>query len=103
VPIGMGTDGAGYDPGASDVFASNADGTFTVIHQDNPDTYRVLQTLTTPMASRNLGVDQMTHRVFVAAADFAAPAPPPGGAARGRGARPAVMPGTFKLLVIERQ
>src|SRR5947207_9753217 len=40
LPIGMGVDGAGYDPATGDVFASNADGSLTVIHQDGPDKYR---------------------------------------------------------------
>ena len=39
-------DGAGYDPAAGDAFASNADGTLTVIHQDSPDQYHVSQTVT---------------------------------------------------------
>src|SRR5690348_11381274 len=42
LPIGMGVDGAGYDPATGDVFASNADGSLTVIHQDSPDKYRVV-------------------------------------------------------------
>ena len=41
VPIGTGVDGAGFDPASGDAFASNADGTLTVIHQDTPDQYRV--------------------------------------------------------------
>src|SRR6266850_1319881 len=47
-PIGMGVDGAAYDAASGDVFASNADGTLTVIHQDGPDQYHVTQTITTP-------------------------------------------------------
>ena len=39
VPIGTGVDGAGYDPASADAFASNADGTLTVVHQDTPDKY----------------------------------------------------------------
>src|SRR4029079_16598053 len=46
-PIGTGVDGAGYDPASSNAFASNADGTLTVIHQDSPDHYTVTQTLQT--------------------------------------------------------
>lgn len=95
VPIGTGVDGAGYDPASGDAFASNANGTLTVIHQDTPDTYHVVENVSTPQGSRNMGLDPTNHRVFVVAADFG---PPPAG---GRG-RPPVLPGTFKLLVIER-
>jgi DNA-binding beta-propeller fold protein YncE len=94
VPIGMGVDGAGYDAASGNAFASNADGTFTVIHQDSPDEYRVAETLQTPPGSRNMGLDPTNHRVYLAAAKFGeAPA-------GGRGRRP-VLPGTFTLLVIE--
>jgi DNA-binding beta-propeller fold protein YncE len=96
VPIGTGTDGAGYDPAAADAFASNADGTFTVIHQDSPDQYHVAQTLTTPIGSRNMGLDPTNHRLFVVSAEFG-PAP-----ASGRGRGP-VLPGTFTLMTIERE
>lgn len=94
VPIGTGVDGAGYDAASGNAFASNADGTLTVIHQDSPDQYRVAETIQTPQASRNMGLDPTTHRIYVAAAKF-------GEAAGGRGRRP-VLPGTFSVLVIER-
>jgi hypothetical protein len=57
VPIAAGVDGAGFDPASGDVFASNADGTLTVIHQDSPDAYRVVQTVETPQGSRNMGLE----------------------------------------------
>jgi DNA-binding beta-propeller fold protein YncE len=95
IPIGTGVDGAGYDPASADAFASNADGTLTVIHQDTPDKYHVAQTITTPVGSRNMGVDPTNHRVFVVSAEFG-PAP-----ANGRGIGP-VLPGTFTLMTIER-
>jgi len=94
VPIGTGVDGAAYDPASGDAFASNADGTLTVIHQDSPDQYRVVQTIETPQGSRNMGLDPTNHRIFVVAAKF-------GEAPGGRGRRP-VLPDTFSLLVIER-
>ena len=93
VPIGKGVDGAGFDPASGDVFASNADGTLTVIHQDGPDQYRVIDNLSTPVGSRNMGLDPTNHRVFVASAQFG-PAP------AGGGRRP-VLPGTFALMTIE--
>ncbi|HKE25503.1 MAG TPA: hypothetical protein VKB88_24255 [Bryobacteraceae bacterium] len=96
VPIGQGVDGAGYDPGPGDAFASNADGTLTVIHQDAPDQYHVAQTLQTPQGSRNMGVDTTRHRIFVVSAKFGQV---PAG---GRGRAP-VLPDTFSLMVIERE
>ena len=57
VPIGAGVDGAGFDAASGNAFASNADGTLTVIHQDSPDQYHVAQTLQTPLGSRNMGLD----------------------------------------------
>jgi DNA-binding beta-propeller fold protein YncE len=102
LPIGMGVDGAGYDPASADVFATNADGTLTVIHQDTPDKYTVVENVMTPAGSRNMGLDPRTHRIYVAAATFAPPPTPVAGAPRGRGGRPTVVPGTFKLLVIGR-
>src|SRR5476649_194871 len=64
VPIGKGVDGAGYDAASGDAFATAADGTMTIIHQDTPDTYHVIQTLETPQGSRNMGLDPTTHRVY---------------------------------------
>jgi hypothetical protein len=94
VPIGTGVDGAGYDPASGDAFASNANGTLTVIHQDSPDQYHVVANVETPQGSRNMGLDPTSHRIFVVSAKFG---PPP---ASGRG-RPPILPGTFTLMTIE--
>ena len=102
LPIGMGVDGAGYDAATGDVFATNADGTLTVIHQDSAERYHVVGSVMTPTGSRNMGLDATTHRIYVAAATFAPPPAPPASAAQGRGGRATVVSGTFKLLVIER-
>lgn len=95
VSIGAGVDGAGFDAASGDAFASNADGTLTVVHEDAPDRYRVVESVQTAPGSRNLGLDPTNHRIFVASAKFG-PTP-----TTGRG-RALVLPGTFALLVIER-
>jgi DNA-binding beta-propeller fold protein YncE len=64
VPIGTGVDGAGFDAASGNAFASNADGTLTVIHQDSPDQYHVAETVQTPPGSRNMGLDPSNHRVY---------------------------------------
>ncbi|HEY2904408.1 MAG TPA: hypothetical protein VGJ29_00805 [Vicinamibacterales bacterium] len=95
LPIGSGVDGTGYDEGSGDAFASNADGTLTVIHQDSPDQYHVAQTLQTAPAARNMGLDPTNHRLFLVSAKFG-PAP-----ATGRGRGP-VLADSFMLMVVER-
>ena len=93
IPIGMGVDGAGYDPASGNAFASNADGTLTVIHQDSADNYNVAQTIETPQGSRNMALDPMNHRLYVASAKFG---PVPAGGRRGP-----VIAASFAILVIE--
>src|SRR6266478_3145427 len=93
-PIGAGVDGVGFDAASGNAFAANADGTLTVIHQDTPDQYHVIESIETPEGSRNMGLDPTNHRVFLVSAKFG---PAPAGARR----RP-VLPGSFTLMVIER-
>ena len=93
-PIGKGVDSTAYDAKTGDIFAASADGSLTIIHQVAADQYKVLQTLTTPVGSRNLGFDPSSHKLFVVSAKFG-PAP------AGHG-HPPVVPGTFTLHVIER-
>ena len=97
LPIGAGVDGTGFDAASGDAFASNADGTLTVIHQDAPDQYHVVENVQTAQAARNMGLDPVNHRVFLVSAKFGPP--PAGGTGRGRGP---VLPGSFALMVIER-
>jgi DNA-binding beta-propeller fold protein YncE len=99
-PIGTGVDGAAFDPATSDAFASNADGTLTVIHQDSPDTYRVVQTLKTMTASRNVGLDATAHVLWLPGATFEAVEAPAGSTTR---PRPKQVPGTFVLMTVERR
>jgi DNA-binding beta-propeller fold protein YncE len=98
LPIGTGVDGAGYDPSSGNAFASNADGTLTVIHEDSPDAYHVVETVQTMTGSRNMGLDPTTHRIFLAGAKFGA-APENAGGRRGRAP---MVPGSFVVLVVER-
>ncbi len=98
VPIGRGVDGAGYDPVKRDVYASNVDGTLTVIHQDSPDSYHVVESVQTAQGARNMGLDPASHRIYVVAAKFG---PIPDSTAANPRRRPPVIPGSFFVLVVE--
>jgi hypothetical protein len=85
----------GFDAASGNAFASNADGTLTVIHQDSPDQYHVAESVRTPQGSRTWGSTPPITACFLVSAKFG---PVPAG---GRGRGP-VLPGSFALMVIER-
>jgi DNA-binding beta-propeller fold protein YncE len=96
-PIGEGVDAAAYDPGTGLVFASCGDGTMTVAHEDSPDKYRVVQTVTTKRGARTMTLDLKTHRAYLMSADYG-PRPEP--TADRPNPRPPIVPGSLALLVV---
>jgi len=95
VPIGGGPDAVRYDAGTRLVFASNGEGTLTVVKQESADKYAVLETVPTAPRARTMELDPKTHHVFVVTAEFG-PAPAP--TAEQPRPRPAVIPGSFMVL-----
>jgi DNA-binding beta-propeller fold protein YncE len=93
-PIGQGVDATAYDPGTGFVLSSNGEGTLTVIKQEGPDKYTVVENVPTKKSARTMGLDIKTHNVVLPAADFL---PPKEGERRG-----AMKPGSFVLLVVAR-
>ena len=98
LPIGAGTDGAAFDAARGLAFASNGDGTLTVVRAEAPDRYRVVQTVATQRGARTLAVDPATHRVYTVTAEFG-PAPAP--TADTPHPRPPMVPDSFTLITIE--
>ncbi len=66
LPIGTGVDGVAYDASLHRIYTANALGTMTVIQQDSPDRYRVLENAPTHFGGHSLVVDSTTHRIYVA-------------------------------------
>jgi DNA-binding beta-propeller fold protein YncE len=100
VPIGSGVDANAFDPGTQLAYSSNGDGTLTVVHEDAPDKYTVVENVPTERGARTMALDAKTHRVYLVTAKFgAAPAP----TAAEPHPRPAMEPGSFRLLVVGKQ
>src|SRR6266852_446379 len=87
-----GPDAAGFDPSSGYAFASCGDGNLTVIHEDSPDKYTVVENVPTKKSARTMGLDLKTHNIFLPAADFDPPAP---GERRGK-----MKPGSFVIVVV---
>jgi DNA-binding beta-propeller fold protein YncE len=95
VPIGQGVDATRFDPGTQLAFASCGDGTITVIHEDSPDTFTVVQTVKTMSGARTMELDPSTHTLYTASARM-------GELPAGRRGRPPILPNTFTLLTLQR-
>jgi YVTN family beta-propeller protein len=96
LPIGDGVDACAFDPETALAFSSCRDGTVTVVHQDGPDDYRVVETVKTRTGSKTMALDPKTHRLFLPAAEFT---PAPAATKENPRPRPAVVPGSFVVLV----
>lgn len=99
LPIGAGTDAAGFDPETGYAFSSNGEGTLTVVHEDSPDKFSVVDTVPTRARARTMAVDPKTHQVFTVTAEFGTPPAPTAQTPRPRAP---MVPGSFTLLVLSR-
>jgi len=100
VPIGKGPDGAAFDTQLGFAFTSNgADGTLTVVHEDDPDHFSVVQTLATQKSARTMALDPTTHKIFLSAAEFG-PTPTP--TAEQAKPRPPMVADSFTIIVASR-
>jgi YVTN family beta-propeller protein len=100
VPIGAGCDAAAFDPEMGYAFSSNGgDGTLTVVHEDTPDKFTVVENIPTMRRARTMTLDPKTHQVYTVTAEYgAAPAP----TTEQPRPRPAMVPGSFTLLILNR-
>jgi len=69
VPIAHGAISNAFDPTTNLIFnpnGSGSDSTISVIHEDTPDTYRIVERVPTgPRVSRLATVDPQSHRIYV--------------------------------------
>ncbi|MDE3110476.1 MAG: YncE family protein [Acidobacteriota bacterium] len=98
-PIGQGVDATRFDPETSYAFASNGGtGDLTVIHEDSPTKFHVVENVPTEMGARTMSLDPKTHDIYLATAkvERIQNAPPH--------TRPfRVVPDTFHILVFGRK
>jgi DNA-binding beta-propeller fold protein YncE len=99
LPIGQGTDAAGFDPETGFAFSSNGEGTLTVVHEDSADKFSVVDTVPTQVRARTMALDTKTHQVFTVTAEFGTP---PAATAQQPRPRAPMVPGTFTLLAVSR-
>lgn len=98
VEIGEGPDAAGFDPGTQFAFSSNGrDGTLTVVREDAPDKFTVIDNVKTQVSARTMSLDQKTHRIYLSAAEFGKAPEPTKDKPH---PRPPMKPDSFTILIL---
>jgi len=93
LPTGDGADGAAFDEQLKVVYSSNGDASLTVIKEQTADKFTLSENVATKTGARTIAVDQKTHKIYLPSGSFKP-------AAKGS-FRPQIIPGTFKILVID--
>jgi len=95
VPIGKRVDGVVFDPELKMAFSSNGEGSITVVKEESPNKFTVVETIKTEPGARTIALDPKTHHVFVSTAQYGET---PAATKENPNPRPKVLPGTFMLL-----
>lgn len=91
LPMGDRCDGIIFIPGDRNAISSNGEGTLTVVHQNGPNDYKVIQTLATRISARTITYDETTKTIYLPSAEVT----------MDNGKRK-VTPGSFKIVVVSK-
>ena len=69
LPIGDHVDATAFDAATKLIFNSNGEGTVTVIHEDSPEKYSLVETVKTAPRAKTMALDPKTHRLFLSTAE----------------------------------
>jgi DNA-binding beta-propeller fold protein YncE len=97
LPICDGVDATAYDDETKLAFASCHDGQLTVIREESPDKFSVVENATTQQGARTMALDPKTHDVYTVTAKFG---PQPAPTEQNPHPRPSITPDSFVVLVM---
>jgi DNA-binding beta-propeller fold protein YncE len=97
--IGAGADAAAFDAELGLAFSSNGEGTLTVVRPEGPEGYAVLEQVPTKRGARTMALDPTTHRIYLPTAEYG---PAPAATKENPRPRPAMLPGSFQVVVVGR-
>ena len=98
-PIAEGVDANDFDAETGLAFASCGEGILTVVHEDSPSKFAVVENIVTQPGARTMALDEKTHRVYLVTAKFGPPSAP---AADNPHPRHSILPDSFVVLVFGR-
>jgi len=95
-PIGR-CDGTAFDPGLKLAYSSNGEGTITVVRELSADKFELVENITTEPGARTIGVDVVTHKIYLPTAQMK---PAAAATTDNPRPRPQQIPGTFHVVVV---
>ena len=94
LPIGDRCDGVAFDPEMKRAYSSNGEGTVTVVQEENANSFKVLETVTTQPGAKTIAINKVTHHLYLTTAEYES-------APSATNRRPSVKPDSFVILDIE--
>jgi hypothetical protein len=101
LPLAGGSDGAAFNPATNEAYSTHGNGTLTIVAEQSPTRFEVLQNLETMNGARTITFDPKTNRIFAMSVERG-PVPANAQPVNGRPPTGAVVPGSFTILVIGR-
>jgi len=98
-PIGEGVDANAFDRETGLAFASCGEGVLTVVKEESPNQFSVVENVPTQPGARTMALDEKTHQIFVVTARFG---PPPAATPDNPHPRRTILPDSFVVLVMGR-
>src|SRR5215831_2040876 len=95
--IGEGVDATAYDDETGLAFASCGEGVLTVVREESPNKFTVVENVKTQEGARTMALDEKNRQVFVVTANFG---PPPPSTPDNPHPRQAILPDSFVVLVV---
>ena len=98
LPIGARVDAVTFDPENQLVFCSNGEGTVSVIRQKSPTEYESVGEIQTLPGAKTMALDPKSKKLFLSTSEMESVP-----TSDGKKARTRAKPGTFMVVVVERQ
>lgn len=94
LPIGDRCDGVAFDPAKKRAYASNGEGSITVVQEENRNSFKVIETVTTQPGAKTIAIDKTSQHLYLTTAEYET-------APTATNRRPPVKPNSFVILDIE--
>jgi YVTN family beta-propeller protein len=96
LPIGEGCDGVAFDSKNKIIYTSNGrSGTITAVKESGPDKFEVIGNYATKRGAKTIAINENTGSLYLPTAEF--------DMNNVQNGRPAMIPGTFQVLVVQQQ